>query len=159
MALSQSLRETIAAEEPRLRAIPEQSASATPTPGAWTRKQELGHLIDSATNNRVRFIRGALENGFSGPSYDGDGWVAIGGYNEVTWASLIDLWKALNQALVRVVDNIPPDRLSAQCRVADAPPVTLQFLIEDYVLHMRHHLDHILGRKHMTEYPGAAIGV
>jgi hypothetical protein len=159
MALPQSLRDTIAAEEPRLRAISEQSASAPAKPGVWTKKQELGHLVDSATNNRVRFIRGALENGFSGPSYDGDGWVAIGGYNEVTWASLIDLWKALNQALVRVVDNIPPERLSALCRVADAAPVTLQFLIEDYVLHMRHHLDHIVGREHLTEYPGAAIGV
>jgi hypothetical protein len=159
MALSQSLREAIAAEEPRLRAISEESASAAPKAGAWTRKQELGHLIDSATNNRARFIRGALENGFSGPSYDGEGWVALGGYNGMGWASLVDLWKALNQALVRVVDNIPPERLPAQCRVGDAPPVTLQFLVEDYVLHMRHHLDHIIGREHMTEYPGAAIGV
>jgi hypothetical protein len=159
MALSQSLRETIAAEEPRLRAISEASASAGREPGAWTKKQELGHLIDSATNNRVRFVRGALENGFSGPSYDGDGWVAMGGYNEMTWASLIDLWKALNQALARVVDNTPIDRLPAQCRVGDAQPVTLQFLIEDYVLHMRHHLDHIVEREHMTTYPGAAIGV
>src|SRR5947209_18258108 len=159
MALSQSLFETITVEEPRLHSMSEQAASSSPRAAAWTRKQELGHLIDSATNNRVRFIRGALENGFAGPSYDGEGWVAIAGYNEIPWASLIDLWKALNEALVRVVDNIPPDRLSAQCRVGDAQPVTLQFLIDDYVLHMRHHLDHIIGRDHMTEYPGAALGV
>jgi hypothetical protein len=159
MALSQSLREAIATEEPLLRSISEESASAGSKAGVWTKKQELGHLIDSATNNRARFVRGALENGFSGPSYDGDGWVAMGGYNEMTWASLIDLWKALNQALVRVVDNIPLERLPAQCRVGDAPPVTLKFLVEDYVLHMRHHLDHIVEREHMTTYPGAALGV
>lgn len=159
MALSHALRETIAAEEPRLRAISEQAASAAQRPDAWSKKQELGHLIDSATNNRARFVKGALENGFTGPSYDGEGWVALGGYNQMPWSSLIDLWKALNEALVRLVDNIPPERLSAQCRVGDAPPVTLQFLIEDYVLHMRHHLDHIFGREHLTEYPGAAIGV
>src|SRR5689334_20169362 len=102
MALSQSLRDAIAAEEPRLRSISEQAASSAPTPGAWSRKQELGHLIDSATNNRVRFVKGALENGLSGPSYDGEGWVALGGYNEMPWSSLIDLWKALNDALVPV---------------------------------------------------------
>jgi hypothetical protein len=37
--------------------------------------------------------------------------------------------------------------------------VTLEFLIEDYVLHMQHHLDHILERNVITEYPGAALGV
>lgn len=159
MALSQSLRENIAAEEPRLRSISDEAASAAPRPGAWNKKQELGHLIDSATNNRVRFVKGALDNGFTGPSYDAEGWVSIGGYNEMRWASLVDLWKALNEALAVALDRIPPDRLAAQCRIADAQPVTLQFLIDDYVLHMRHHMDHIVGRDHMTEYPGAAVGV
>jgi hypothetical protein len=37
--------------------------------------------------------------------------------------------------------------------------VTLRFLIEDYVLHMQHHLDHILGREKVTQYPGAAAGI
>src|SRR5437660_11181093 len=103
MALSQSLYETITVEEPRLHSMADQDASSWPRAGAWTRKQELGHLIDSATNNRVRFIRGALENGFAGPSYDGEGWVSIGGYNEMPWSGLVDLWSALNRALVRVV--------------------------------------------------------
>ncbi len=158
MELSQPLRETIAAEEPRLRAM-QHEAAARVRPDAWSKKQELGHLIDSATNNRIRFVNAALQNEYSGPSYDGDGWVALGGYDEMQWSALVDLWIALNQALAAVVDRIPPERLSAQCRVGNAQPVTLQFLIEDYVLHMRHHLDHILEREHVTDYPGAAIGV
>jgi hypothetical protein len=32
-------------------------------------------------------------------------------------------------------------------------PVTLEFLIDDYILHMQHHLDHILAREHVTAYP------
>ncbi len=158
-ALGSDIAAAVAAEEPRLRAISEEVGSAEPRPGAWTPKQELGHLLDSATNNRVRFIHGALENGFTGPSYSADGWVAMGGYNEMRWSELVDLWKALNGALVLVVDRIPPERLTAQCRVGDAQPVTLRFLVEDYILHMRHHLDHILGREHITAYPGAAVGV
>jgi hypothetical protein len=31
--------------------------------------------------------------------------------------------------------------------------------MEDYVLHMRHHIDHILAKASITAYPGAAAGV
>lgn len=157
---AQRLLSVIDEEERRLRAISEPSASVCPPPGgAWTRKQELGHLIDSAINNRVRFISAALEGEYAGPSYDGEGWVALGGYEDTPWNALIDLWKTLNQQLAVVIERIPSQCLSAPCRVADAPPVTLEFLIDDYILHMQHHLDHILRREHVTEYPGAAIGV
>jgi hypothetical protein len=83
----------------------------------------------------------------------------MGGYQEMPWSTLIDLWKALNQALVAVVERVPAERLSAECRIGDAQPVTLEFVVDDYILHMQHHLDHILAREHPTAYPGAAIGV
>jgi hypothetical protein len=158
--LANSLRELVATEGPRLRAISEDAARTRPG-GAegWSRKQELGHLLDSATNNRVRFVRGALEGGYDGPSYDGDGWVAMGGYSEARWSDLVDLWCALNVALAAVVDRVPPERLPAQCRVGGSQPVTLEFLIEDYMLHAKHHLDHIVERGKMTAYPGATMGV
>ena len=145
--LSQDLRSVIAEAEPALlRTVSEEAASAVPPNQGWSKKQELGHLLDSATNNRVRFIRASLEGGFAAPSYDGDGWVRMGGHGDAPWSELVDLWAALNRALVRVLDRIPHDRLSATCRVGDNEPVTLAFLIEDYVAHMQHHLDHILTR-------------
>jgi hypothetical protein len=76
-----------------------------------------------------------------------------------SWTVLIDLWKALIQALVTVLDRIPANRPSAPCRIGGAEPVTLHLLAADYILHMRHHLDHILSREHMTAYPGAALGI
>ncbi len=30
-------------------------------PGGWTKKQVLGHLIDSSINNHLRFVRAAAE--------------------------------------------------------------------------------------------------
>ena len=47
---------------PRLRSIADAVATEKPSPGAWSRKEELGHLIDSATNNHVRFVRASLES-------------------------------------------------------------------------------------------------
>jgi hypothetical protein len=154
-SFSSRLQRAIAEEDPRLRAISESSAGAGLPGGAWSKKQELGHLIDSAANNRVRFIKAALEGQYVGPSYDGRGWVDLGGYAAMPWADLIGLWKVLNQALATLLDHIPADRLSAQCRIGDGPAVTLEFVIDDYILHMQHHLDHILSRERMTAYPSA----
>jgi hypothetical protein len=61
--------------------------------------------------------------------------------------------------LGRVVKRIPDERLEASCRIGSDAPVTLRFLIEDYILHMQHHLDHILRREKITQYPGAAAGI
>jgi hypothetical protein len=57
------------------------------------------------------------------------------------------------------VRRIPDEKLLTPCVVGESAPVTLKFLIEDYVLHMQHHLDHILEREKITTYPGAALGV
>ena len=146
-SFSQRLRTAIAEADPRLRAIAESLAGAAPSdPEGWSKKQELGHLADSAINNRVRFIKAALEGEFTGPSYDGVGWVRMGGYAAAPWQDVIDLWQNLNQSLAAVVDAVPAERLTAPCRIGDGGPVTLEFVIDDYIAHMQHHLNHILSR-------------
>ena len=159
-SLSHRLRRAAAEEEPRLRALSDSSTGACPSgAGRWSQKQELGHLVDSATNNRVRFIRTALEGLYSGPSYDGRGWVELGGYAGMPWAELVGLWAALNRALAAVVERIPPERLQAPCRIEGHDTVPLGSVIDDYILHMQHHLDRILSREHVTDYPRAAARV
>jgi hypothetical protein len=144
---SQRLQTVIAEAEPRLRDIADRAAGAAPSdPEGWSKKQELGHLADSAINNRVRIIKAALEGEFTGPSYDGVGWVNVGGYATAPWLDVIDLWKSLNQSLAAVLDAIPAERLTAICRIGDDAPVTLEFVIEDYFVHMQHHLDRIFAR-------------
>ncbi|MCU1259683.1 MAG: DinB superfamily protein [Bryobacterales bacterium] len=144
-SFSRRLQAAVAEEEPRLRSISDQFSGDRPEDGErWSKKQELGHLIDSAVNNRVRFIRAALESQYCGPSYDGRGWVDLGGYAEMVWTDLIDLWATSNRSLAIVLDRIPPDRMTAECRIGNADAVTLEFLIDDYISHMQHHLDHII---------------
>ena len=129
--LAQSLKEAVDREAVFLKAVTERDASRKPAAGAWSQKEELGHLIDSATNNHVRFVR----------------------------ASLIDFWKNYNLLRARRVEHLPENLMGRKCIVGESQPVTLEFLIEDYVLHMQHHLDHILERNAITQYPGAALGV
>jgi hypothetical protein len=157
--LGEALQNAIDREVPRLQAITDDAAVKPAGQREWSRKEELGHLIDSATNNHVRFVRGALEPEFRGPGYDQEGWVGLHGYNELPWVTLIDFWRRYNSLLAHLVARIPEDRLQTRCVVGTGAAVTLGFLIEDYILHMQHHLDHILGREEITQYPGAALGV
>lgn len=114
--------------------------------GGWTRKQIVGHLLDSAANNRQRFVRAAIDGAYAGPTYAQDAWVAAHGYESQAWETLLRWWQAEHEILAAVVDRIPDDRLGTDCIVGDNAPVTLRFLIEDYLAHHRHHLDQIEAR-------------
>jgi DinB superfamily len=142
-----------------LRQITEPESAFKPAPGGWSKKEELGHLIDSAANNHLRFVRATIEPEFRGLGYQQDEWVRLHGYQEMAWTDIVDFWRHYNDFLVGLVKRIPERKLLTPCVVGESAPVTLKFLIEDYVLHMQHHLDHILERETITAYPGAALGV
>jgi len=107
--------------------------------GGWTRKQIVGHLLDSAANNRQRFVRAAIDGQYAGPGYAQDAWVAAHGYGDQSWETLLRWWQAEHEILAAAVDRIPEERLEANCVVGDDAPVTLRFLIEDYLRHQRGH--------------------
>jgi len=124
--------------------VPEEIAALPWRDGGWTRKQVLGHMIDSAANNHQRFVRASLDGSYAGPFYAQEGWVAAHGYNETPWPTLIAWWQTYHEMLKAVVERISEDRLDAECRVGDDEQVTLRFLIEDYIVHQRHHLAQLL---------------
>ncbi len=105
--------------------------------GGWTRKQIVGHLLDSATNNRQRFVRAATEGKYKGPSIRAGSLGGRAWLRGPTWETLLGWWEAEHEILMAVVDQIPEDRLEASCVVGGDAPVTLRFLIEDYVQHQR----------------------
>ena len=107
--------------------------------GGWTRKQIVGHLLDSAANNRQRFVRATIDGHYAGPGYAQDAWVAAHGYSDASWETLLRWWQAEHEILTAVVDRIPDQRLEAMCVVGDDEPVTLRFLIADYLSHQQHH--------------------
>jgi len=146
-------QQTIQDATPRLKSISDDDASKS-SDGHWSPKQELGHLIDSAANNHQRFVRGQFMDDLVFPGYDGDQWVEAQKYNNATWSDLVDLWSAYNTHLVYVVSLIPEavrtqqrdkhsfDRV-AFVTVDQGNPTTLEYLIRDYLVHLKHHLDQI----------------
>jgi hypothetical protein len=137
------LRAELESAAPRLRALSEAQATADRGAGKWIRKEILGHLIDSAANNVQRFVRAAAVDPFIWPGYDQNAWVAVNQYRARPWAEVIDLWLALNRQVVHLIATTPADRLSTRCIIGSNDPATLEWLMRDYVVHLRHHLAQI----------------
>jgi Mycothiol maleylpyruvate isomerase N-terminal domain len=127
-----------------LHAVPQEYADVPWRAGGWTRKQIVGHLLDSASNNRQRFVRAATEGRYAGPQYAQDAWVAAHGYARQPWERLLHWWEVEHEVLAAVVDEIEDSRLGATCVVGEDAPVTLRFLIEDYIRHQKWHLAQIV---------------
>jgi hypothetical protein len=126
----------------RLNRLPLSQVELKP-PSKWSPKEELGHLLDSAANNHQRIVRTQLEDQPKMPGYDGNAWVQLHGYQQRNWQEMIEIWRALNQQLLAAAEAVRNDAWARTCTIADSQPLTLEFVFEDYIEHMMHHLKHI----------------
>lgn len=140
-APSAELLTIIDSAEPQIRALTDVSTPLRP--GAWSRKEILGHLIDSASNNHQRFVRASLQESLEFPGYDQNGCIRVQAPNEADWNVLVSLWAAYNRYLAHVIAHIPASKFETPCRIGSGDQVTLLFLAEDYVRHLVHHLEQV----------------
>src|ERR1700744_1106639 len=116
-----------------------------PASGKWSAKEIIGHLTDSAQINLQRFVRCTYEERFK-LIYFQEEWVAAQRYQDADLDELLDLWRLLNKQIVRVLNNYPADRWQVTCDSNRGEPVyyTVEFLANDYIRHMQHHLNQII---------------
>ena len=143
MTLSMELLRVVDSAAQALRQVSAEESSVPVLAGGWSRRQVLGHLIDSASNNHQRFVRAALQPSLDFPGYDQAGNIRIQTPQEAGWPLLVSLWAAYNRYLAHVIARLPADKLDTPCRIGSAAPVTLRFLATDYLDHMVHHLAQI----------------
>ena len=142
--LGEQFQDRITVAGDGLARVTEEQAAQPWREGGWLRKEVLGHLLDSAANNHLRFVVAALAGEYDGPSYDQQGWVRLHAYRRLPWGELLERWRLLNAVLAALVAEIPDTALEAGCRIAGAAPVTLRFVITDYLRHLDHHAGQIM---------------
>jgi len=109
-----------------------------------SRKQILGHLIDSATNNHQRFIRMQLTPELQFPGYEQNAWVKLSHYEAPPWRELVILLAAYNRHLADVMEHIAPETLGHIWDYRGEGRYDLEFVVTDYVVHLRHHVEQIV---------------
>ena len=149
-----NLKEIVLAAFEELILASDQQVSMKPTPDKWSAKEILGHLIDSASNNHGRFVRAQHSDELIGQGYDQEAWVAVQEYQSLNWQELLITWRQLNLQMAYLM-YITEDEVRDKERkahnlhqiafkpVPENEPTTLGYFMEDYVLHLRHHLGQI----------------
>ena len=143
--------QTVESAAGRLSALPEVASEISPGPGEWSAKEILGHLIDSATHNHIRFVEAQSKDDLVFPGYNQESSAANQNFRQASWENLITLWKAYNLHLAHVIASIPEDALKkprlphSLDRISFRPvdkdsPAVLEYLILDYFDHMKMHL-------------------
>jgi 8-oxo-dGTP pyrophosphatase MutT (NUDIX family) len=150
------LRAVVDAAERALAAVSDADSARRPAPGTWSPREVVGHLVDSAANNHVRFVRAQTQADLVFPGYAQDAWVEAQGYATAPWRELVTLWALYNRHLARVMARVPeavrerPHARHNLDEIAWRPvpahePATLDYFMADYVGHLEHHLRRVLG--------------
>ena len=149
--LHTNLLHTVDAAAGTLRSLDQSAVREKPAPTKWSKVEILGHLVDSAANNLPRFILAQQSESPQFSGYDQDAWVASQDYANYDWQTLTDLWVQLNHHIASLVSRIPSDYLPRRivngAEITFRTPegaVTLEYLIEDYIVHIQHHLNQII---------------
>lgn len=142
-SVAAELRRIVESTTDRFRHLSPEEARARIDPAKWSIQEILGHLIDSAANNHQRFVRALKADSLVFPKYEQDHWVQAQAYNELVWSELVELWRLYNRHLAGIIGRIPASRLAVECRIGEYPSVSLKFLTEDYIDHLKHHLGQI----------------
>lgn len=138
----------LATYHPLLKQMEDTILSCKPQPEKWSKKEELGHIIDSAQNNIQRFIRVQYEENVH-IRYHPDNWVAMNDYQMRNTEELIELWFLLNKQIIAILEKMPQEKWQALMSFDVNPAVknTTLFIAEDYVKHLRHHLESITSKR------------
>ena len=134
--------------------VREDQTARRPAADAWCAREVIGHLIDSACNNHRRFIINQDADRLIVDPYDQTAWVARSHYAQTPSSALVPTWAAYNAQVARVIEAMPDAVLNrARGPIADhrfsyvdvpvTEFVTLGYLVEDYVGHIRHHFRQI----------------
>lgn len=114
-------------------------------PKKWSKKEILGHLIDSGINNLQRFTEiQFVEKPYLIRKYDQDELVKANDYQNSETNEITDIWCALNNRIIYVMRKQTGTSLDYTIELDDDKVSDLRFLMVDYVDHLEYHLNQIM---------------
>ena len=133
--IANELESFIEQHKASLQQLPEEKLAYKLSPAKWSKKEIIGHLIDSAHSNIRRFVVAQYEDN---PTivYNQEKWVTINNYQQWNSNHLINLWYLLNKQIVEILKNTSVEMTGRTCFTSELQ--TVQWLAADYIKHLRH---------------------
>ena len=141
--IADGIKKTVEDFAMRFENFDDAKASQKLKPDKWSRKEILGHLIDSASNNHQRFVRAQYMKELNGFSYEQIEWVKIQQYGSRTWKELLTFWESYNFHLSHIIGLMQIESLNVPYKLGSGEQVTIGYIVVDYLGHMQHHLRQI----------------
>jgi hypothetical protein len=142
--LAADLRAHLTRAERQLSFISPAAAAQPLAPGKWSTQQTVGHLIDSCNNNLQRLVRLQIDPELTFPGYRQDDWVRLQRYDLLPWPEVLALFLALNRHFAHTIQHAD-DRCFTHTWLYEGQPLTLGFILADYIAHLDHHLRKLPG--------------
>lgn len=116
-----------------------------PTPEKWSKKEILGHLIDSGINNLQRFTEIQFENKpYKMRKYNQNELVKANQYQKANTEEILEFWISINNRIFNIINQLTEKKLNYTIELENNTILDLRFLINDYIDHMEHHLHQII---------------
>lgn len=115
------------------------------SPEKWSKKEILGHLIDSGINNLQRFTEIQFKNKpYRIRKYNQDELVKANNYQNSEIKEIVELWVSINNRIKNLMKQQSEKRLNYKIELDNKSITDLRFLMNDYVDHLEHHLNQII---------------
>ena len=140
----------------QIKEIDAKNMSFKPSDEKWSKKQILGHLIDSGVNNYSRILLAQTKDDLIFEGYDQVNWVKLNNYQSRNAEEILKIWEMINIHISQLIAVIPKsvmtrktvhhnfDKISMRT-LQKGEESNLSYLIWDYIFHVEHHLAQIIG--------------
>jgi hypothetical protein len=108
-------------------------------PGKWSLREIVGHLIDTERVFAYRALRIGRGDSTPLPGYDQDAFVAMGKFDDQTFAALLDEFRLVRLTTVALYRSFPQEAI-AQTGVANDNPISVRAIAWIIAGHERHHM-------------------
>jgi len=122
----------------------ESEISHKENPEKWSKKEIIGHLIDSAINNLQRFTEIQFEDKpYQIRSYNQDALVKANDYQNSNIKEILEFWLSINNRIIELIEKQTDETLIYKIKFDNGNIEDLRFLMNNYVEHLEHHLNQI----------------
>ena len=111
----------------------------------WSKKEILGHLIDSGINNLQRFTEIQFEDKpYIIRKYNQNELVKVNDYQNAKTNEIVEFWLSINNRIKNLIESQTEITLNYKIDFEKNNISDLRFLMKDYVDHLEHHLNQIM---------------